>query len=82
MGRERHVKLYRAFLQRPRSGRIVLSVNLPMGLYQELLKLMETGEYVHLSDLIRAALRFYIDYRRRVALARLELERLPAKMVG
>jgi len=51
---------------RRNGGRIVISVNLPIGLYQELLKLMETGGYVHLSDLIRAALRFYIDYHRRL----------------
>jgi len=39
--------------------RIVVSVNLPAGLYKELLKLLETEDYVHFSDLVRAALRFY-----------------------
>ncbi|HDJ97063.1 MAG TPA: hypothetical protein ENG54_01185 [Thermofilum sp.] len=46
--------------------RIVVSVNLPAGLYKELLKLLETEDYVHFSDLVRAALRFYIDYHRRI----------------
>jgi len=45
--------------------RIVVSVNLPAGMYQELQKLLETEDYIHMSDLIRAALRFYIDYKRR-----------------
>jgi len=49
-----------------RSGkRIVISFQVPIGLYREMLKLMELGGFVHLSDLIRAALRFYIDYQKR-----------------
>jgi len=45
--------------------RIVISVNLPHGLYEELQReLRESGEYVHMSDLIRTALRFYLDHKR------------------
>ena len=51
-------------MKRKKERRVVISVNLPLGLYNELLKLMETGDYVHFSDLVRAALRFYIYYRR------------------
>ncbi len=49
---------------RKRERRVVVSVNLPEGLYRELLELMELGDYVHFSDLVRAALRFYIYYRK------------------
>ena len=53
-------------MARSSGKRIVVSVNLPEGLYRELLRLLETGDYVHFSDLVRAALRFYIDYHRRL----------------
>ena len=55
----------RTVKSRGESGRVVVSVNLPIGLYRELLELLKTRNYVHLSDLIRAALRFYIDYHKR-----------------
>ena len=49
-------------LGRDLNRRIVISVNLPEGLYRQLLELLETQDYVHMSDLIRQALRFYILY--------------------
>lgn len=51
-------------LSRDLNKRIVVSVNLPEGLYRELLNLLETQDYVHMSDLIRTALRFYVMYMR------------------
>ena len=51
-------------LGRDLGKRIVISVNLPRGLYEELLALLETQDYVHMSDLIRTALRFYVMYMR------------------
>jgi len=44
--------------------RIVVSVQIPKGLFREIKKELEEGDHVHLSDFIRAAIRFYIMQRR------------------
>lgn len=51
-----------------RRGKVVLSVALPLGLYEEVRRyLEEAGDHLNLSEFIRTAVRFYLDHRRSLA---------------